>query len=454
MKPCKVPRLNVPDLDRKLGIEFYGTKTPGVGGCIKAHPEDFIVQEVLRGYGPAEARSSQRALAKEGKYLLATLEKEGWDTLHLIRTIAWRMRVDERRIRVAGIKDARARTIQYVTVENVSPTRLESVMIRDARLTPLRYVGEPLSSEQLVGNNFRIRVRHVKGSRDEVEELVQSTHREIEAAGGVPNFYGHQRFGTIRPITHLVGRHLVKRRFQDAVFTYLTEGCGNEDPRIQQIRQNLKRDSDYDGMLRNLPQKYLYERIMLEYLDAHPEDYVGALRRLPFQLRRMFINAYQGYLFNLSLSRRLQKGLRLDRVYTGDWALRWSEEGVLQTVKVDVAMAENVNGLIEAGVASVGLPVPGYRTELSDGPQDRTLKQLLKEEEVSLKAFYVGAIPEISGEGKVRGALSKVLDFKFHSEPGDDEIDLFLGFALNKESYATVVLREFMKAPDPVAAGF
>ena len=39
----------------------------------------------------------------------------------------------------------------------------------------------------------------------------------------VPNYFGHQRFGISRPISHLVGLNILKGDFQEAVMIYLTD---------------------------------------------------------------------------------------------------------------------------------------------------------------------------------------------------------------------------------------
>jgi tRNA(Glu) U13 pseudouridine synthase TruD len=39
--------VNVPEIDRLIGIEVYATKTAGVGGVIRESVEDFMVEEVL-----------------------------------------------------------------------------------------------------------------------------------------------------------------------------------------------------------------------------------------------------------------------------------------------------------------------------------------------------------------------------------------------------------------------
>ena len=57
---------------------------------------------------------------------------------------------------------------------------------------------------------------------------------------------------------------------------------------------------------------------MLNYLVEHPGDYAHSFDVLSVNLKRLFVHAYQSYLFNRILSRRLAAGMPLDRAVEGD----------------------------------------------------------------------------------------------------------------------------------------
>ncbi|MCK4733994.1 MAG: tRNA pseudouridine(13) synthase TruD [Methanophagales archaeon] len=69
-------------------------KNEGVGGVTKTEPADFFVREI-----------TNRQEGEEGKYLIAELTKENWDTHSGIREISRRLRVSRDRIRFASTKD-------------------------------------------------------------------------------------------------------------------------------------------------------------------------------------------------------------------------------------------------------------------------------------------------------------------------------------------------------------
>src|SRR5439155_1278215 len=80
----------------------------------------------------------------------------------------------------------------------------------------------PLELGDLAGNRFRIVVRDLPVEPEIAAKTVEETARALRIAGGFPSFFGIQRFGSIRPITHVVGRHLVRGEFREAVEAYVT----------------------------------------------------------------------------------------------------------------------------------------------------------------------------------------------------------------------------------------
>ena len=133
--------------------------------------------------------------------------------------------------------------------------------------------------------------------------------QELEALGGIPNFFGHQRFGTTRPITHLVGKALVRGDFEEAAMLFLAKPSVHEHPASRQARQELQSTKNFKQALENFPKQLRFERLMLNHLADNPDDFVGAFQRLPVKLQELFVQAHQSYLFNRFLSERIKHGL-------------------------------------------------------------------------------------------------------------------------------------------------
>ena len=152
--------------------------------------------------------------------MLCVLVKRNWDTFIAIKNVAKQLGIDQRRIQIAGIKDAKAVTAQYLTIEDSLMEDASKVNIKDIQLYPVGYLREALSLYYLLGNYFTINIKSITLEQDTVKTRIAQTIKELEAVGGIPNFFGHQRFGTTRPITHLVGKALVRGDFKEATMLF------------------------------------------------------------------------------------------------------------------------------------------------------------------------------------------------------------------------------------------
>jgi tRNA pseudouridine13 synthase len=250
----------------------------------------------------------------------------------------------------------------------------------------------------------------------------------------------------------------VKREFKEAVLTYLTAPSAVESEDSREAKRIIAEEGNAKKSLSLYPKRLLYERSMLEYLARFGEDYVGALSRNPLGLRRLFVNAYQSFLFNKVLSLRITRGLPLNNALEGDRAVPVDSYGLpIRQDKVLAANTDSINETIREGRAALALPVIGYSTGLSGGRQGEIEREVLNEEGVTPRDFYVGPLHEASSSGKYRAALARVTRPNSTVQPDEinlGKLSLTLDFFLPKESYATIVLRELMKPKDITKAGF
>ncbi len=193
---------------------------------IKQQPEDFIVEEIPKDL-PLGG----------GDYTYFILEKKNWNTREAVKAIASKLNVREKYFNVAGIKDKKAVTKQYVSVFRVNPERLENLKIKDIKITVLGKGKERLKLGQLFGNKFMIRVGNAE--------------TEPKKINFVENYYDDQRFGGKNKI---LGKALAKKEFRKACFTLRLRWEGR--------------------------------------------DYIGSLRNLGKHILRIYVNSYQSYLFN------------------------------------------------------------------------------------------------------------------------------------------------------------
>ncbi len=395
-------KIKPPDLESSVGMRVYGSGSAGIGGLIKKIPEDFIVEEITPDLGVLEIdKKIELGECKEKKeYLHFTLQKNNWDTMRAIKVISNRLHVGRKRFGFAGTKDKRALTTQRVSVWNTEIEKLEKISIRDIVLKDFVYADERITLGMLEGNRFSIVVRDLDLEESVLEDRIKAVMDEVGEK--VPNFFGVQRFGTVRPITHKVGKAVLDRDFKRAVMIYLSEVYEGESVESMEARRLLADTGDYQEALNRFPKHLGYERSMLNHLAKTPTDYVGALRELPKKLRWMFIHAYQSYIFNIALSEYIEKGVDIEK-----------------------------------------LPLAGYGIEL-----DEVTARVLEEKEIQETAFKIKEMPEMSSEGIFRECFIKVKEPGLVSI-GDDELGegnkAVVRFSLSKGSYATSVLREIMK---------
>jgi tRNA pseudouridine13 synthase len=427
--------LKVPRLDREIGIEVYTTDAQGIGGAIRQFPEDFRVEEVLKDYSKAQiAPAAIRQINDRGRYLICVLVKRNMDTFLAIQKIAEKLGVDQERIQIAGIKDARALTAQHVSIGRMLPEQVTHVKFGNPWLYPLRFSNEKIHSNLLFGNQFRIILRAINCSLSRISERMEDVRKELLELGDSTNFFGHQRFGTTRPITHLVGKHILLGEWEKAALTFLAKPSSHEHPESRQAREGLWNTEDYEEALRYFPPKLVYEREMLNHLAKRPRDFLGAFYRLPKKLRQLFVQAYQSYLFNKFLSQRIQRGLPLKQAHREEYKLA-----------ID-------------GKKCLAIPLIGYKQSVSMGEQGEIENEILTNEEVTPQHFMIAAMPQISSPGGLRTALTPLIGLRIEDPTKDDANPkrkmVSLGFTLRKGSYATIILREFMKPSSPIRAGF
>jgi tRNA pseudouridine13 synthase len=451
--------LDVPEIEKKLGISVYATKTAGFGGVIRKVPEDFVVEEILTNGSKASVALSERP-SRLGRYLVCVLVKRNWDTLLAVRAIAQQLRINHERITIAGIKDTKAVTAQHISLYGVRPEEISRIKIKNARVYPVHYAEEKISSRLLFGNQFTIAIRSIPFERNKVEERVSVTKDELSALGGAPNFFGHQRFGTVRPITHLVGKAIVEGNLAEAAFIFLASPSECEHSAMIEARKKLRETKDFKEALNDFPAHFKYERLMLRHLVSYPNDFLGAFRELPRKLRELFVQAFQSFLFNRFLSERIRQGIGLNEVHVGDFVLSFDEHG-LPDKNGETATTESfasLNRAVEEGKACIAIPLVGFKQPVSGGMQKEIEQKFLEEENVKPEDFEATVMHEVAAAGGLRAVLTPLIDFVADSPVQDSgtalACELRLRFALHKGSYATIPLREFMKPQNPVKAGF
>ncbi len=433
MSALRVP--DVPTGEEEMGILGFMTATPGIGGRLRAEAEDFVVEE--ESLPPPEVAG--------GPIAAVVFRLRNWETNRFVRQMSRRLRISSRRVRFAGVKDKRAVTTQLMTVE--APVEsVAALRMPDVEILSVHPTDRHVSLGDLVANGFRITVSDLAVDEAEAMSRLEGILAEVREHGGVPNFYGPQRFGVSRPVSHLVGRELVRGDVAAASWTYLTHEGAGEDQASREARRALREDRDVREALHRFPETLGHERTMLDHLLHSPEDHEGALRRLPFNLQLMFVHAYQGLVFNRVLSERLRRGLPLDRPVEGDVVLpldQWGNPVHDRWVQVTSRNLAKVARQVERGRALVSGVVPGTDAPIAEGEMGEIEASAMEGMGLEPGSFRIVGLTELTSPGIRRELAMTGVDPRWEVGGGR----AVLSFRLGKGCYATAVMRELMKSP-------
>ncbi len=323
---------------------------------LKQLPEDFIVKEI----GSLQTKN-------QGSYLYFLLKKKNRNTLDVVKEIAKQLNLPEKQIGFAGSKDKQAITEQVCSAKGISKDKLSRLKIDNSELKFLGYNDQPVCLGNLTGNQFEITIRNL-----------EKTETKIKPINFVENYFDEQRFSQNNVE---IGRYLVKKKFKEAVKLI-------DAPKVQQQQQK------------------------------NPTDYVGALKQLPLRLLKMYVNAYQSYLWNETLAEYLKEGKKTRKI-------KYSQGYFIFTDKKE----------------NISLPLIGF-TEL-DNP---LIKKIIQKETLTHHDFIIKQIPELSLEGEERKVFVEITDLEIKPAEKDElnknKHKILVKFSLPKSSYATMVIRK------------
>jgi len=397
----------IPKIDSEIGISVYTTKFPGCGGIIKKQNDDFVVSEVI-------TEKAHSRICSDSGYAVYKLKKNGIDTTHALAKIFKKYGI---RLKALGLKDASAVTEQFVFTTSKMKHDFE---INEPRysLKKIGFTDKPLSKKEMVGNHFQIKI-------DNASDIVS----QFEEYDRILNFYGYQRFGSTRPISHLIGKSLLQKNYLNTIQILLSFTSEYDKPENTELRKMMSDKSKYHEALKIIPNGMDLEKTALKEM-IESDNPVRAIRALPLQIRRFFVHAYQSFIFNKTLSASFENG-----------------EEVFSPQEADVCYDKNGNlGKFENDPCQrLSIPFVGY-SYYKKTRFHYYIEKILKDEEITPKDFFSKEMQEISNEGGFRNSSIKCDDYKIK--------DNVVSFLLSRGSFATIVLRELMKPHNPLASGF
>jgi len=393
---------------------YLTARIPGTGGVLKESPDDFVVIEI-----PAYEPSGS------GEHLYLTFEKRGITTLEAIRRIAGRLKVPERDVGYAGMKDAVGVTRQTISLQG---TRAEDALALQldgiTACSAIRHTNK-LKPGHLKGNRFLITVRGVTPAAEQSAAAIL----DVLLRRGVPNYFGFQRYGA-QGNSHLIGGAMRGGDGRGA-----GDGLLGGPAAVREAEWSSAiaayRQGDLAAAVRHMPRHCRTERDVLQRLSVRPDAWAKAFAAVHPRLKKLYLSAFQSFLFDKVVEMRLET---IDRVVEGD--LAWKH---LNGACFLVEDAETEAPRAESFEISPSGPMFGSRMKQPAGTVLALEQRALEDAGLSPDAFAPGSGAGLEGE---RRPLRVPLGDAVCRVEGDL---LKLEFSLPRGSYATSVVREITK---------
>nr|MCK4930242.1 tRNA pseudouridine(13) synthase TruD [Nanoarchaeota archaeon] len=266
------------------------------------------------------------------------------------------LHINRKRIGYAGNKDRNAITEQNMSIRNIKKERVEKLKLKDIELKFLGYSKEPISLGDLKGNSFEITVRNILEQPKKVEKII--------------NYFGEQRFSKNNAE---IGKTIIQKDFEKVVDRIL-DSIGEEEKKV------------------------------IEHLKKNRNDFVGALKTMPWKTLNLYIHAYQSKLWN-----------------------------------------DIVKELIKKRIKENKIPLIGFATEIQDKNVKQVVEKVMQNEKIIFNDFVIRAIPDLSSAGTERNLFAEVKDLKIGKLENDElnkgKKKVKISFSLGKGSYATEVVK-------------
>jgi tRNA pseudouridine13 synthase len=439
--------------EQSIGMEFYCTEGPGIGGSLRNRFEDFLVEEIgpsgeVMEYGdwPTGPPIGDREPigGVPSKYVRFTAQKMGLSTLDLATILAAAVKVPRYLVGYAGLKDKRAVTVQAMSLPTLAFKSLEKARLSRIAVRSPQYTRRPVNVGDLWGNRFTVLLRGAEADCDAALNLVNSVEKQP-----ILNYFGIQRFGVTRPLTHLIGKSLAKKNYEEAVRLMLSRADSeNQTASAKEEVEGLEGQSSEEITPRQSSRVVKYEKVAAEHLAKHPGDYLGALAKVSPRILTIMVHSYQSYLFNRLISLRAKSGLSIHEPEPGDFLIQldMTHSGRDSWLYVTDRKIDECRALVDSGSYGLAAPVPGYSTKAPPSKQTDLLKEILRDENLELREFRNTTSRSLDSPGGLH--LVSIAPIDMHADCTDEV--LTIRFSLRKGSYATVVLREIMKT-DPVS---
>jgi len=246
---------------------------------------------------------------------------------------------------------------------------------------------------------------------------------------------------------------------------------GDEKEDVAAFRKHIRDNGITEDALEIIPHWLGYERDMLKHMLQNPDDWVGAFRKLPNNLQLMTVHSLQSVVFNKTIEARIENQISLSNPVVGDIVGRIDDNGQLEAssiVNVEGRTLDRISRNCSLGRLAVTGQLPGSEMDKPSGEFGLIESQVLEEMGLAETTWQVEKISRLTTKGTRRAMVTTFSEFQYEPVPiageetmsekwadGPKDGELWnpegacirFRFTLPSGSYATTLLREFMRTP-------
>ena len=288
-------------------LEYINAKDPRVvlpKAFLKYAPFDFIVEEidlgshVIRVDQPINS-TIVRSPDSTGT-VFAELIKIGISTVDAVRHLRDALGADEKQIQYGGIKDAGSVTAQTISFRGIAAEKIQQLHLPNIILTNIREGKGVMNTGGIMGNVFTIflRTELPVSNTDFLNHIARSQTK------GIPNYYGVQRFGSPRYLSHTFGKYLCRGDVEGLLKSIFFEVTDFEWPYASDMRRRAQSQwgnwKSIIEIFQELPHTFRLELDLLKSLEKGGttiENYERTLNTIQDQLD-FWVKAYGSFYTN------------------------------------------------------------------------------------------------------------------------------------------------------------
>ena len=382
---------------------------------LKQKPYDFIVEEL-----PVIEISKEK---KENTIFI--LEKQDMDTFEALRLIAKNFHVSLFEIGYAGLKDKHGLTKQYISI----PVKynITSKITGNIKLELIGYNNKKIKIGDLKGNRFTITARNIQKGETPGFYSRAKTISEI----GVPNYFDSQRFGSVIH-NEFIARYIVQKNYEQSVKIFLTKYLKSERKKIKDEKRKIL--ANWKNLESINVNNKIFKSVINEYINT--KSWIKAYKKIPVNLREMFVNAYQSYLWNECIKEALKRIVGKERLYN---------------INYNIGSLLFYKKLIENEIKNIPMYFQTISSSMkfSSKFEGEIILSILSKENIRLEDLDIENVTGNFFKTRKREIILKPLGFTI-SDLDTDEINfkenkkrfkINLSFILPKGSYATIVTK-------------